>query len=58
MFGLFRKKSKADVLRKKYKTLLEEAYQLSHTDRKASDMKRKEAEDLWLEVEKLEQNQA
>jgi len=54
MFGFFKKKSKADQLRKQYKSLIEEAYKLSHTNRKASDLKNKEAEDLWKEIEKLE----
>ncbi len=54
MFGFFKKKSQADQLRKKYKSLIEEAYKLSHTNRKASDLKNKEAEDLWKEIERLE----
>ncbi len=54
MFGFFKKESKADQLRKKYKLLIEEAYKLSHTNRKASDLKNKEAEDLWKEIESLE----
>lgn len=54
MFGFFKKKSEADKLRAKYKAMIEEAYQLSHTNRKASDLKNKEAEDLWKEIERLE----
>ena len=54
MFGFFKKKSEADKLRIKYKVMIEEAYKLSHTNRKASDLKNKEAEDLWKEIERLE----
>lgn len=54
MFGFFKKKSEADKLRDKYKAMIKEAYELSHTNRKASDLKNKEAEDLWKEIEKLE----
>ena len=55
MFGFFKKKSKKDILNKKYKKLLEESYQLSHSDRKASDLKRAEAEEVLKEMEKLEE---
>jgi hypothetical protein len=54
MFGFFKKKSEADKLRDKYKAMIKEAYELSHTNRKASDLKNKEAEDLWKEIERLE----
>ncbi len=53
MFGLFKKKSKKDVLNKKYEKLMEEAYRLSKTDRKASDLKRSEAEDILKEIDAL-----
>lgn len=56
MFGFFKKKSKAKKLRNKYKALIKEAYELSHINRKASDLKNKEAEDLWKEIERLEAN--
>lgn len=55
MFGLFKKKSKAVVLKKKYNKLLEESYKLSHTDRKASSLKAAEAEEMMKEIELLEQ---
>ena len=54
MFWFLKKKSKANQLRKKYKTLIEEAYKLSHTNRKASDLKNQEAEEIWKEIELLE----
>ncbi len=55
MFGLFKKKSKKEILNQQYKKLLEESYQLSHSDRKASDLKRAEAEDLLKEIDALEE---
>lgn len=54
MFGLFKKKSKADQLKDKHKKLLEEAYKLSTSDRKASDLKTAEANEVMLELEALE----
>lgn len=50
MFG-FNKKAK---LEKKYKQLLEESYRLSHTDRKQSDLKAAEAEEVWKQLDKIE----
>jgi len=55
MFGLFKKKSKADILKKKYNKLLEESYKLSHTDRTASSLKAAEAEEVMKEIEGLEE---
>lgn len=54
MLGLFKKKSKKEKLEKKYEQLMKESYELSKTDRKASDMKRAEAEDLLKEIEQME----
>ncbi|MFT5617272.1 MAG: hypothetical protein ACI85I_000488 [Arenicella sp.] len=56
MFGFFKKKSKADQLRDKYKRLLEEAYKLSTSDRKASDLKTAEANEVMAELEALEKD--
>ena len=53
MFGLFKKKSKREKLLAKYNKLTEEAYQLSHTDRKASDLKTAEAQEVLKELEEL-----
>ena len=39
MFGLFKKKSEKEILLKKYKTLTEQAFKLSHSNRTASDAK-------------------
>jgi len=57
MFNFFRKKSPLEELEIRYRKLLEESFKLSTTDRKASDMKRAEAEELALAIEKL-RNQA
>ena len=55
MFGLFKKKSKKEKLNEQYKKLMEESYQLSHSNRKASDLKRAEAEELLKEIDALEE---
>jgi hypothetical protein len=52
MFGLF-KKDPRKALEKKYKDLLQEAFDLSKTDRTASDAKTAEAEEVLKEIEKL-----
>lgn len=54
MFGIFKKKSKTEVLEKKYDNLLNEAYKLSTINRKASDEKTAEADRVLKEIEKLE----
>ena len=51
MFGLSSKKAK---LEKKYKALLDESYRLSHSNRKKSDMKMGEAEEVRKQLEALE----
>jgi len=53
MFGLFKKKSRKEVLEKKYRQLMEEYHRLSHTDRKASDAKYAEANEVMEELEQL-----
>ena len=54
MFGLFKKKSEKEKLLEKYKSLTEEAYKLSHSNRAASDAKTKEANDVLEQINKLE----
>ena len=49
MFG-----SKKDKLEKKLHKLLDEAYKLSHTDRKASDAKAAEADEVRKQLDALE----
>jgi hypothetical protein len=53
MFGLFKKKSEEELLDKKYQQLLEEAFTLSKTDRKASDLKYGEADVILKKIEAL-----
>jgi hypothetical protein len=55
MFGLFKKKSKREQLMEKYNKLTQEAYELSHRDRKASDLKTAEAQEVLKEMEQLEE---
>ncbi len=53
MFGLFKKKSEKEKLQDQYKNLLKEAHQLSTTNRKMSDQKTFEAEEVMKQLEKL-----
>jgi hypothetical protein len=53
MFGIFKKKDPIIALQEKYKKLSQEAFELSHRDRTASDDKYTEAHALSLEIEKL-----
>lgn len=57
MFGLFKKKTEAEKLNRKYDLLMQEGYRLSTTNRKASDAKYAEAEQILKQIEKLEQQQ-
>ena len=52
MFNIFG--DRKTKLEKKYKQLLEEAYQLSTTNRKKSDMKSAEADEVRKQIESLE----
>ncbi len=51
--GWFSKKSEKEKLQEKYEKMIGEAYKLSHTDRKASDLKTAEADLILKEIEKL-----
>lgn len=53
MFGLFKKKSPLEKLEDKYEKLQQEAFQLSKTDRRLSDQKYAEAEEVLKEMEAL-----
>jgi hypothetical protein len=55
MLGLFKKKTEAEKLSRKYDKLMQEGYELSTTNRKASDAKYAEAGLILKEIEKLEQ---
>jgi len=54
MFSLFEKKTEKEKLQEKYKKLMQEAYKLSHSNRKASDAKTAEAEKIFKKIESLE----
>ena len=53
MFGLFKKKSEAEKLNARYKKLLSEAHRLSTVNRRQSDEKMAEADQLLKEIERL-----
>ena len=53
MFGLFKKKSEKDVLYSQYQKLIKEAHNLSTNNRKLSDQKAFEAEEVMKKIEKL-----
>ncbi len=53
MFGLFKKKSPQEKLYEQYEKLLEESYKLSKTNRTASDEKYKEAQDILIKIDSL-----
>ncbi|MFT6827687.1 MAG: hypothetical protein ACI9Z3_000867 [Roseivirga sp.] len=51
--GLFSRKSEKEKLNDKYKKLIDEAYKLSHSDRRASDLKTAEADAILKQMENL-----
>ncbi|GAB5526141.1 MAG: hypothetical protein Roseis2KO_40130 [Roseivirga sp.] len=51
--GLFRRKSEKEKLQAKYKKLVDEAYKLSHSDRRASDLKTAEADEVLKQIDAL-----
>lgn len=53
MFNLFKKKSELEKLEVQYKKLLDESYKLSHTNRKQSDQKSAEANEILNQIEKI-----
>ena len=53
MFSFFKKKSKVEVLEKKYKKLIKESYELSTINRSEADKKYVEAQVVMTEMEKL-----
>lgn len=54
MFGLFKKKTKLELLQEQHAKLLKEAFDLSKTNRKASDQKTAEAASLADDIAKLQ----
>lgn len=53
MFGLFKKKSEKEILQEKYQKLMKEAHALSTTNRKQSDEKVFEAEEIMKQLEQI-----
>ncbi|MBL7962564.1 MAG: Lacal_2735 family protein [Flavobacteriales bacterium] len=53
MFGLFKKPDEKERLEKAYRKLLEESFRLSTSNRKASDLKRAEAEAVLKRIEEM-----
>ncbi|MFK7811159.1 MAG: Lacal_2735 family protein [Maribacter sp.] len=54
MFKLFKKKSEKEILQKKYEKLMKEAHSLSTTNRKLSDNKVFEAEEVLKQMDQIE----
>ncbi len=54
MFGIFKKKSQKEKLQEQYQKLMAEAHRLSTTNRKQSDDKIAEAEQVMQEIDKLQ----
>lgn len=52
--GWFSRKSEKEKLQDRYQKLISEAYKLSHTDRKASDLKTAEADELLKRIEVID----
>ncbi len=53
MFGLFKKESEKDKLYKLYEKLLKESHELSTSNRKLSDQKAYEADEIMKKLEGL-----
>lgn len=53
MFGLFKKKSPEEKLQEHYQKLLKESFELSKTNRSASDKKQAEAQEVLEQIEAL-----
>ena len=53
MFGLFEKKSEKEKLQDQYAKLMAEAHKLSTTNRKLSDEKVAEAEEVMKQIDAL-----
>jgi hypothetical protein len=55
MFNLFKRKTEKEKLDEQYKKCLKEAYILSTTNRKESDLKTQEANEILKKIENLPQ---
>ena len=56
MFGLFKRKTKKEKLEELYRKKKELAFKLSTKNRKQSDKLEKEANDILVKIEKLDNN--
>lgn len=54
MFGLFKKKSEKEKLQEQYQKLMQEAHALSTSNRKLSDQKVFEAEEVMKKLDSLD----
>ncbi|WP_157603729.1 Lacal_2735 family protein [Polaribacter atrinae] len=54
MFGIFKKKTAKETLYKQYQKLTKEAHALSTSNRKLSDQKVFEAEEIMKKLEKIQ----
>lgn len=57
MLGLFKKKTEKQILEEKYTKLLKESYDLSKSDRQASDKKIAEANEIAKQIDQLSMSQ-
>ncbi len=53
MLGIFKKKSEKEKLQAQYEKLLKDAHRLSTSNRRLSDQKTYEAEEVMKQLEKL-----
>ena len=53
IISLFKRTTPEQKLLKEYDRLIQRAHDVSHRDRRASDLLRGEAEDIWNEIETL-----
>jgi hypothetical protein len=57
MFGIFKRKTKLEKLEEQYRQLLDEAYKLSTINRRQSDQKTAEANEILKQIEALKKKQ-
>lgn len=56
MLGIFRKRSKLDILQKEYEKLMSEWHKLSSIDRGKSDDKYAEAQKILMQIDVLQKD--
>ena len=57
MFGIFKRKTEKEKLLIRYKKIKNEAFMLSRIDRRKSDQKEKEANDILDAINKIEKTE-